>query len=915
MERSWHAEPAEAVLAALGTSGGGLTADEARARQAAHGPNVLPAAPPESAWRILGRQLSSPLVWVLLASGGVAGALGETVDAGVVFGVVVLNTLVGFAQELRASRAIAALSGMVSETASVWRDGRPATVPAAELVDGDVVTLASGDRVPADLRVLEVHGLRVDESQLTGESLPVEKDPRAVEAKAGLGDRTSMAWTGSLVTYGTARGVVVAIGARTELGKISGLMVAVPELETPLTRALARLSTQIAWFVLALSALMIGVGTARLLGEGLPLVDAVRDTILFAIALAVGAVPEGLPATVTIALAIGVQRMARRRAIIRHLPAVETLGSTSVICTDKTGTLTKNEMTLVELWRPAGASGGAARARFEGVGYAPVGAVVALEDDAASGPDALRSVLTAAVRASDADLPSAGEVFGDPTELALVVGAAKLGLDPAAIRAAAPRLDVLPFESDRKLMAVESRVDGTSRIELKGAPEVVLPRVADVEVVAAARAALAGYTARALRVLAVAEVIAAPETTKGGGLGARVDAAPLRLLGLAAMMDPVRPEAVAAVATARRAGITVKMITGDHPDTAAAIGAELGLVDATPAPGAVVTGAELDTLDDAAWPAVAERGTVFARVAPEHKLRLVRALQGQGRVVAMTGDGVNDAPALEQADVGVAMGQAGSSVAREAADVILTDDDFATIVAAIEEGRRVYDNLIKSLVFILPTNLGLAGILGVALVAFPFDVATRELLLPVRATQILWINLVCAVALALPLAFEALEPDAMTRPPRAPSLPVLTRFVLVRTTLVAALMTAASIALFAFVRARCLAAGLEAHAAVQAAQTAAVTTVVAFQSFYLLTCRALRGSVFARGRGVNPLVFVGIGALWALQLAFVYAPPFQAVFDTRALAPDEVGAALLAGAAVLPLIALEKGLVRPDVDR
>jgi Ca2+-transporting ATPase len=910
MERSWHAEPTDGVLAALGARDGGLGAEEALARRAAQGPNVLPAAPPESAWRILGRQLSSPLIWVLLASGGVAGALGETVDAGVVFGVVVLNTLVGFAQELRASRAIAALSGMVSETASVWRDGRPATVPAAELVDGDVVTLASGDRVPADLRILEVHGLRVDESQLTGESVPVEKDPRPVSAQAGLGDRTSMAWTGSLVTYGTARGVVVATGARTALGKISGLMASVPELETPLTRALARLSAQIAWFVLALSALMIGVGTARLLGEGLPLVDAVRETILFAIALAVGAVPEGLPATVTIALAIGVQRMARRRAIIRHLPAVETLGSTSVICTDKTGTLTKNEMTLVELWRPT--PGGGARARFEGVGYAPVGEVVPIDADAT--PDALRAVLSAAVRASDADLPSAGEVFGDPTELALVVGAAKLGIDAATLRAMSPRLDVLPFESDRKLMAVESRVDGASRVELKGAPEVVLPRVADAEVARAARAALGGYTARALRVLAIAEVASGPDDGEAG-LGARVDAAPLRLLGLAAMMDPVRPEAVAAVAGARSAGITVKMITGDHPDTAAAIGAELGLVEARPAPGAVVTGAELDALEDARWPEVAERGAVFARVAPEHKLKLVRALQGRGRVVAMTGDGVNDAPALEQADVGVAMGKAGSSVAREAADVVLTDDNFATIVAAIEEGRRVYDNLIKSLVFILPTNLGLAGILGVALVAFPFDPATRELLLPVRATQILWINLVCAVARARPLAFEAIEPDAMTRPPRAPTRPVLTRFVVVRTALVAALMTAASIALFSYVRAEGLASGLDAHAAVQAAQTAAVTTVVAFQSFYLLTCRALRGSIFARGRGVNPLVFVGIGGLWALQLAFIYAPPLQAIFETRALAVVEVGAAIVAGAAVLPLIALERALARPDVDR
>ncbi len=877
----------------------GLDQGEAARRLAKDGPNLLPHAAGECLWRILWRQIDSPLILVLVASAVVAALLGERTDAAVVGAVVVINTLVGFFQEYRAGRAIEALSSLVPESATVLRAGVRRTVGVTDLVRGDVVALGSGDKVPADLRLLSVKGLRIEEAALTGESVPAEKGVAAVDASASLGDRLDLAFAGTLVASGTGTGLVVATAGDSELGRISGLLQAAGSLETPLTRALAKVGKSITIGILVVTAVLIAVGAWRSVGQGVALADALREMLVFAISLAVGAIPEGLPAIVTIALAVGVQRMAKRRAIIRKLPAVETLGSTSVICSDKTGTLTRNEMTVQAL------SAGGEALELTGIGWGGEGGFRRAGAPVAP-TDAARRLLTAAVLCSDATVEAAGDgwaVSGDPTEAALVVAARKAGLEAAALRGAQPRLDAIPFESEHQFMATLHReAGGRLCLLMKGAPEVVLARCP-----AAARgAALAQVEAlaeRGQRVLAVAE----RGWTEGTALERAGLSGGFELLGLIGMIDPPRPEAIAAVAACHAAGIDVKMITGDHLGTARAIARELGLLKAG---GAATTGAELARLDDTALRPVAAGTSVFARVSPEQKLRLVRALQADGRVVAMTGDGVNDAPALKQADIGVAMGIAGTSVSREAADMVLTDDDFATIVAAVEEGRRVYDNLVKSLAFVLPTNLGLALIFVSAVFAFPFDAATRALLLPVRPTQLLWINLVAAVTLALPLAFEAMERDIMRRPPRHADAPLLSRLVLRRTVMGALLMAAGAMGLFLYQWHRGLALGETPMLALAEAQTMAVTSVIFFQVFYLLESRSLTDSVLGASLISNPALLPGIGAVLGLQAAFIWWPPLQSVFGTASLAAADVGIASLVAAVIFPAMAIEKALTR-----
>jgi calcium-translocating P-type ATPase len=569
-----------------------------------------------------------------------------------------------------------------------------------------------------------------------------------------------------------------------------------------------------------IATIMLGVGLAR--GYG------VADAALAAISLAVAAIPEGLPAIVTIALAVGVQRMARRRAVVRRLPAVETLGSTTVICTDKTGTLTENRMTVAEVWGDQ------------------------------------EALLSAAILCSDGT---------GPTEVALLEAAARAGFDVERERRRSPRLDAIPFDSDRKLMAT-LHADGV--VLLKGAPEVVLERCVAAEGAAATLDALA---ANGMRVLAVARRVVDEERSTLAD--ADLDGG-FVLLGLAAMIDPPRSSALAAVGACRAAGVEVKMITGDHVATATAIASQFGLA------GRALTGRELDALDDAEFEQAAADGTVFARVAPEHKLRLVRALQRRGEVVAMTGDGVNDAPALKQADIGVAMGDAGTAAAREAADVVLTDDDFASIEAAVEEGRHVFDNVQKAIAFILPTNLGEALIVLIAVLAFPFvDGLPR---LPVEPTQILWVNLIATITLALPLAVEAFEPGLMERPPRAPGTPVIGRFLIVRTVVVSLVMTIAALALFAL----------------RDDQTIVVTTIVLFQVVYLLECRSLTHSILYVGLWTNRWALAGIGAVLVLQAAFIYAPPMQDAFGSAPLSVEDWLLALAAAATVLPVVSVEK---------
>jgi calcium-translocating P-type ATPase len=815
---TWHALPPEDALEALDSGPTGLSGAEAGARLERDGPNRIAPMRPESALTLLWRQLSSPLIVVLIASGIVALALGEMADGAVVLAVVVANSVIGFAQEWRAGRAIQALSALVPERATVVRDGERQQLDAEVVVVGDVVELRPGERVPADARLLNVRALEIDEAALTGESLPVAKAAAPVAADAIVADRAPIAHGGTLVAAGTGAAVVVSTGADTELGRISELMRRTERVQTPLTEGLAGVARLLTVLICLVAALLLGIALAR----GYELVDAV----LAAVALAVAAIPEGMPAIVTIALAVGVQRMAHRRAVTRRLPAVETLGSTTVICTDKTGTLTQNRMTVSELWGDE------------------------------------QALLRAAVLCSDGTAP---------TERALLEAAKRAGIDSAAERARSARVDVIPFDSDRKLMAT-LQADG--RILIKGAPEIVLERCVARD---GAHDAVEALAASGRRVLAVAE-----RSTDRSSLSEDDLAGGFALLGLAALVDPPRESALASVRACRAAGIDVKMITGDHVATAGAIGEQFGLR------GRSYTGRELDALDDGGLERAAVDGTVFARVAPEHKLRLVRALQADGQVVAMTGDGVNDAPALKQADIGVAMGESGTAAAREAADVVLTDDDFASIEAAVEEGRHVFDNIQKAIAFVLPTNLGEALIILVAVLAFPFvDGVPR---LPVEPTQILWVNLIATVTLALPLAVEAIEPGLMSRPPRPPRTPVIGGFLIVRTVIVSLLMTVAALLLFEL----------------RDDQTIVVTTIVLFQVFYLLECRSLRHSILHVGLWSNPWALAGIAGVLVLQVAFIYAPPMHDIFGSAPLSAEDWLLALAAAATVLPVVGAEK---------
>ncbi len=899
----FHALEADAALEALASSRAGLASGEAARRLREHGPNVLPRGKRDGALILLWRQINNPLIWVLIASGAVAMAVdweGEGIKNGtVILAVVMINSLIGFIQEFRAGKAIEALSEMVPQNVTVLRDSRQHTVAAADLVPGDVVLLAPGDHVPADLRLLSSKNLHLDEAMLTGESVPASKHSRPIAASAAIGDRSSMAFAGTIATYGTGTGVVVATGASTELGKISALLHEATDLQTPLTRAIAELGRYITIGILAVTAVMLAIGVARTMIEtGVGLLEALRETVIFAIALAVGAIPEGLPAIVTISLAIGVQRMARRRAIIRKLPAVETLGSTTVICSDKTGTLTRNEMTVRALWTLQGGY------ELSGVGYEPRGAL--LREGRETAPDVhVRELLESAALCGDAALREERgrwSISGDPTEGALVVAAEKLGCDVEQLRRDQPRVDAIPFESENQWMAtLHARPDGQLHILMKGAPEVVARRCEDVDP-EHVQQEVVRMAEQGMRVLAAAARDVPPG--KQDLLHEDVESG-LRFLGLVGMIDPPREEAIRAIEVCRAAGIIVKMITGDHRATAVAIGRQLGIVG----DGGSLAGDDLARMDADQLREASGRVNVFARVAPEHKLRLVRALQQRGSVVAMTGDGVNDAPALKQANIGVAMGITGTAASQQAADIVLTDDNFASIGAAVEEGRRVYDNLIKSLAFVLPTNLGLALILLCAVAFFPFHRESGELLLALSPIQLLWINLVATVSLALPLAFEAQEPDVMRRPPRKPEEPVFGSFLLTRTTAVALLMTAATVGVFLWEYFVELRKGVAPAVALGESQTIAVTTIIIFQCFYLANCRSLRNTFASVGVFTNKMFYVGVALVLLLQLGFIYLPPANALFGSAPLNLEAWAKACVVGALILPAIALEKRLL------
>ncbi|MBD3640494.1 MAG: HAD-IC family P-type ATPase [Marinobacter sp.] len=898
----WHARPLKEVLDRVDGKPQGLSASEARHRLKQSGPNRIERNGRRSWYRILLHQLTDPIVYVLLAAAALAILIGKVADSFVVLAVVVFNTAIGFVQEMRATQAIEALSRMVPRNATVLRDGDARSVPAHTVVPGDVVLLQAGDQVAADVRLLEVNGLQVDEAALTGESLPVDKQEEPVASDAVLGDRRSMAFGGTLVTAGTADGVVVATGASSELGRISRLLSETETLQTPLTRRLSALVKSISLAVLAVALLIFLVGMWR--------ENPLLDSALAAITLAVASIPEGLPAVITIASAIGVQRMARRRAIVRHLPAVETLGSTTVICTDKTGTLTRNEMTVEALWTPGH------EVELTGIGYAPEGELRAGNQTMSPIPDELHDLLLAGLLCNDAELERKDgrwRIVGDPTEGALVVAAAKAALDEDPTRERFPRRDEIPFSSESQFMAtLHEAGDGSGMVCVKGAPEVIAamcPQFAGGQPMAMERVheAADALAARGMRVLAVAMAKGAEGTMDLKSPGWQGE---LCFLGLVGMSDPPRDEAIHAVRTCQQAGVMVKMVTGDHAETARAIGQSIGLLSADGEGAGVVTGAQIEAATDAELLELVLSTNVFARVAPEHKLRLVKALQAGGQVVAMTGDGVNDAPALKRAEIGVAMGINGTAVAREASDIVLADDNFASISAAVEEGRRVYDNLSKSLAFVLPTSLGQAMIILVAVLFFP--VTDGHLLMPIEPVQILWVNLVVAIALALPLALEAREPGLMKRPPRPPKEPLLSRFLVVRTFLVGALMTGGAAGLFLLEYTADLSEGAAVELARAKAQTMAVTTIILFQMLYLLNCRSLTQTFWRIGLFSTLWVYLGIGVTLVLQLAFVYLEPLNRLFHTRPLEPgDWLMAAAVAFAGFL-IILLEKWLWRQN---
>jgi cation-transporting ATPase F len=846
LNKHWHHLPASEVLKLLETDAQtGLDMFVLQHRLEHFGLNVLTPRKGKSPLVRFLAQFTNPLVLILVIASAVTAVLKDPLDAAVIFGVVLINAIIGYIQEARAEQAIAALSKTMTAEATVIRGGQVVRLPASHLVPGDVVQLAAGARVPADMRLVASRDLQIAESALTGESVPVEKDSvKVMSSETVLAERKNMAYASTLVTYGTGLGAVTATGDNTEVGRISQLISSAVELETPLTRKIAQFSKVMLAVILLLAAATFGIGLLR--GQDLV------ETLFAAITLAVGAIPEGLPAAVTVTLAIGVSRMARRRAIIRNLPAVETLGSTTIICSDKTGTLTQNQMTVIELRTFGGTY------PVSGTGSAPDGEI----GGEWRSDKAMLEMLKAGLWCNDSQLnqsDSRWTVTGDPTEGALLTVARKAGLDlkPAS------RLDSIPFDSQHQYMAT---LHAGGVVYVKGAAEVLLNKCgggmdASGKLIDCAadqfRIAMEEMASRGLRVLAFARL-----DKPGAQKISFDDMAGLTLLGLQGMIDPPRPEAVAAVRACQAAGITVKMITGDHALTAAAIGKQIGLCVGDCE--TVLTGAELAKLTDADLIEKAQQVNVFARVAPEQKLRLVEALQARGHVVAMTGDGVNDAPALKQSNIGVAMGITGTDVSKEAADMILTDDNFASIEAAVEEGRGVFDNLTKFIAWTLPTNLGEGMVLLAAIVAG----AT----LPILPIQILWINMVTAALLGTTLALEPKETDIMRRKPRDPKAPILSSALILRILLVGLIILAGSFGLFEYELGR--------GASVEEARTVAVNVVIFVEILYLFNARSLTRSPFQLGFFSNWWAIGGAVLMTLIQILFTYAPFMNRLFGS-----------------------------------
>ena len=897
-ETVWHTRPGEEAVAELATDPErGLSDQEARQRLERYGPNTIESSEGDPWWRILLRQFLDPLIYILIAAGIVTLAFQEHVDAAVIVAVVIINGGIGFWQELRAQKAITALAQMSAPQAHLRRDGRDVDVPTDEVVPGDIVRLASGGRVPADVRLLRADDLRVDESALTGESEPVTKQTEPVEDENAVpGDQLSMALAGTNVNRGRGLGVAVHTGEASQLGRIAEQTRQVGQVRTPIQEKMDRLGTVIGVGILGLAGVVLGVG----LLQGMPL-DEIMET---AVAMAVGAVPEALPVVLTVALAVGVRRMARRQAVIRTLPSVETLGSTTVIASDKTGTLTSNQMTVGTI------VAGDNRYEVSGSGYSTQGEISLARDEGSevegddpgadggvAADEALRMVLLAGLLASETEaIPAEGEKpQGDPTELAVLVSAVKGGLELERTRAEHEQLDVIPFESDRQLMAVLNRTGDGTCIFVKGAPEAVIERCsrrlgANGEVqpldADAARGKARELAEQGCRVLAMAYRRLDRESLSDDDVGGE-----LVFAGFQGIRDPLRPGVKEAVEATRRAGIRVLMLTGDHADTARAIGRELGLTeDADDAK----EGRELARLDDSELDDVVRRVNVYARVSPEHKLRLVERLKAQNQVVAVTGDGVNDAPALQAAHLGVAMGQAGTDVAREASDMVLTDDDFASITAAVEEGRLVFENIRKVVYFLLSTGIAEVVTILVSLLAgWP---------LPFLAVQVLWINLVTNGLQDVALAFEKAEPGLLDEPPRDPEEGVISRGIASRLAWISLFIAALTLGVFYWL--------LQRDLPIDQVRSMVMTQMVMFQFFHVFNSRSLRRSAFRVPIRDNKFLAVSVAGAILAHIGALHLPFMQAIFSTTPLSLRQWGLVVGIGSLVLLAVEIEKLLLR-----
>ncbi|TVQ83924.1 MAG: cation-transporting P-type ATPase [Micavibrio sp.] len=891
--KAFHTLDKAAALEALESSEKGLLPEEAAARLEKYGPNALPEPEKRSIVMRFLSHFHNTLIYVLLGAAFVTLLMAHYIDTAVILAVVLVNAVIGFIQEGKAEKALDAIRKMLSPTAAVLRGGRRVTVDGTEIVPGDLVLLEAGDKVPADLRLIAAHGLLIEEAVLTGESVPAEKDTHKAAEEASLGDRHCMAFKGTLVAAGEGTGLVVATGQKTEIGKISDMLANVETLTTPLVRQMAVFAKYLTGFILVFAALMTAFG---FLVRGM----AFPEIFMAVVGLSVAAIPEGLPTILTITLAIGVQAMAKRHAIVRRMPAIETLGSVSVICTDKTGTLTRNEMTVASIATAEEVL------TVTGTGYGPEGDIKNGDrkikaDDHALLPEIARGAVlcnNAALQEKD----GTWVVEGDPMEGALLALGGKCGFAVEETQEKYPRLDTIPFDAKHRFMATLHEMEGEKRIFVKGAPERVL------DMCAAARGAdgqdkkidkkywlkaIEEIAAEGQRVLAVAVKTAAKNTAE---IGFEDVESGLVLLGLWGLIDPPRDEAIVAVKECREAGISVKMITGDHAATAAAIARQIGLEKTQ----RVVTGAEIDGMDDAALTKAVSESDVFARTSPAHKLRLIEVLQADGKVIAMTGDGVNDAPALKRADIGIAMGRKGSEAAKEAAEIVLTDDNFASIAAAVRGGRTVYDNLKKAIAFLLPVNGGESFSL-VAAILF-------GLTLPITAVQILWVNMVSSVALALSLAFEPPEQQVMKRPPRPPNTPVLSPFLLWRIAFVSALFCIGIFAQFTLAQA----AGLD----VETARTMAVNTLVVMEIFYLFSIRYTHGtSLTFEGVLGTPAVLIAVAAVTVLQFLFTYTPFMNVFFGSNPLTFMQGVQVVAFGVAVLFLLETEKFIVRRFVKK